>query len=252
MSNVAKSLTNVATYVKRWKERIGAKRFHRVYDDRDQALADALGVLEAKSDSYYPAILTIIDNLTVVSEGTSPANVDLVMTGTNLVGDAEKAEGATADSTGKITFTAVLPGLQTITVTLEDDGGSITVTADADAGTIAITHDGDTAADIIAIVNADAEAKFMVQAVATTAGAIDADETVSVTTSGADPGTLPSMALGSQSFVGSTAGFGITAWTDTQITFDMDVDGYTVGATYMLRLWVDDVLVLSVPVTIVT
>jgi hypothetical protein len=53
MSAVAKSLTNVVGYARRWQNRV-AKRFNRIYDDRDMALADALKLLEEKSPSYYP------------------------------------------------------------------------------------------------------------------------------------------------------------------------------------------------------
>jgi hypothetical protein len=44
MSLVAKSLSNVTRYTARWADRI-AKRINRLYDDRDQALADALRIL---------------------------------------------------------------------------------------------------------------------------------------------------------------------------------------------------------------
>ena len=254
MSATAKSLSNVSRYVARWKERM-SKRFSRIYDDRDQALADALKLVEERSDSYYAAILTIVDDLTVIS-AAGGALTGLAMSGTNLIGDADKASGSSSDSTGELSFAAVLPGEQTITITIDLEGdGTGSVTADADAGTITLSSDGTvTASEFVTLMDADAEAKFMVAATAETDDAMDAAETVSVTnTSGvADPGTMPSMTLGSQSFNGADAGFGFTSWSDTAIAFDMDPSALDVGTTYFLRLWVDDVLVLTTPVTIVT
>jgi len=251
MSLVAKSLEAVSGYTRRFKDTFATRR-HRTFDDRDGALGDALKNIEARSDDTYPAITNYDAALAGLA---ASALTGLVLTGTNLVGSAEKAEGATADSTGKITFTAVLPGEQTITVTIEDTGAALAVTADAAAGTIDIVHGAGgsgaggvaTAAEMIAAVNTHAEAKYMVDAVATTAGDMDADETVTVTTTGSDPGTLPVLQIGATAIDGTTAGIGITAWSDTAITFDFDASGLTAGSAKMLRLWVDDVLILNVP-----
>jgi hypothetical protein len=178
--------------------------------------------------------------------------------GTNLVGDAEKAVGATENSTGKLTFTSILPGERTITITITDDGGALAVdAADAAAGTITITHGSggsgaggvSTAAEIKAAIDAHAEAKYMVAVAVTTADDIDADETVTVETTSADPGTLPHVTLGSVSLLGDTAGFGFTGWTDTALTMDIDPSGFTATEAAMLRFWIDDVLVCQIPVT---
>lgn len=258
MSNYAKALQNVSTFVRRWAEQIGP-RLHRVLDDRDQVLADALKNVEARSDSYYPAVLSVDNDLKALSVGGS-ALTGIVITGTNLLGDAEQAEGSTENSSGQLTFTAIRPGEQTITVTITDDGEALAVdSADADAGTIVITHGSGgsgtggvaTAAEIKSAIEAHAEAKFMVTVAVDTAGDIDADESVTVQTTGADPGTLATAALGSVSMSGSTAGFGFTAWSDTEITMDIDPTSgdFADGELHMFRLWIDDVLVEKLEAT---
>ncbi len=254
MSATAKSLSSVTSYARRYKDSFAARR-HRVLDERDAVLGEALKNLESRSDDVYPAVTSYDAALTGLA---AEALTDLVITGTNFIGDAEKASGSMVDSTGKVTFTAVVPGEQTISVSIEDTGAALAVTADAAAGTISIVHGAGgagaggaaTAAEVIAAVNAHAEAKYMVDATVATAGDIDADEDVSVTASGSDPGTLPVLQIGDVAVDGATAGFGITAWTDTAITFDFDASGLDVGSTQMLRLWVDDVLVLCAPLVV--
>jgi len=245
MSSVAKALLNISSYERRWQDKM-AKRFNRIYDDRDQSLADAIRILEGRSSSYFPYV-------TKLSFGDLPAkeNYGLVITGNNFVGDAEKASGSTASNAGQVDFEAVLPGEQTITVTFEDDSGALTITADRSAGTIAITFGdaggggtgGDyTAAEVVAAVNADSVARYMVQASVGTAGDIDTDETVSVTTSDDEPGTLPVLHVGSVNVTGSTELSGIHSYSDTEIQFDVDASDFSLAEIHHLRLWVDDVL----------
>lgn len=251
MSKYAKGLSNVGTFVKRWKDRL-AKRTNRIYDDRDQVLADAIKLVEERSPSYYPAITHIDEDLAALSIAGG-AMTGITVTGTNLVGDMEKASGSTSDSTGELSFEAVMPGDQTITVTIDLAGGaSVAITADADAGTILLSHDGTvTASAMVSAIAADAEAKFMVIATEETAGAMDAAEAVTVECTGADPGTLPTITLGDQTFTGEDAGFGFTAWTDTALTMDLDPSGLDQDTTYLLHVWVDDVLILSIPCSVV-
>ena len=254
MSDFAKGLQATLAFTRRWKESLAARK-NRIFDDRDGVLQDALKNIEARSDDTYAAVLSYDAALTSLEDGVL---TDLVITGTNFVGSAEKAEGAQTDSAGIVTFTAVLPGEQTITITIADTGAALAVTADAAAGTISIVHGAGgagaggaaTATQLAAAVNAHAEAKYMVEAAVTTAGDVDADETVVVETTGADPGSLPILHIGAVSIDGSAAGIGVTAWTDTSITFDFDASDLDVGSTQMLRLWVDDVLVLCVPLTV--
>jgi hypothetical protein len=254
MSRVSKALSNVTGYARRWADRM-AKRTNRIYDDRDNSLADAIKLLEEKSTSYYPAIYHIDEALNALSVGGS-ALTGITVSGTNLVGDMEKAAGSTADNAGQLTFTAIFPGEQTITVTIVDDGGSADVTADAAAGTIGIdigdgggagTAGDYTTAEIKAAIEAHAEAKFMVAVTIDTAGDIDTGEVVTVETSTIDPGTIPTVTLGDQTLSGADAGFGFTAWTDTALTMDIDPTGLTAGEMHMLKFWIDDVLVAEIP-----
>ncbi len=249
MSNNAKALSNVSGFIRRWRNNI-AVRINRRQDDLFNSLSDALKLLEARSDSNYPAVLEIDTDMNALSQG-GDATTDIVVTGTNLVGDADKASGSSSDSTGQLDFIAILPGEQTITIDIDlDDNG---VSADPVNGTITVSIAGTEDADAVIAEIVATDAKYMV-AVTTTLGTalIDTAESVSVTntTGEADPGTIPTMTLGSQSFNGADTGFGITAWSDTSFTFDLDQRTLTAGATYMLRLWVDDVLAFEMPVNI--
>jgi len=242
MSTDSKAFSSVTNY-ERVKEQLTLRR-HRVLDERDNAIFDALKIIEARSDSYYPAVQSLsreIGWLALIQ------HQDLVITGTNLIDSATKSTGTQADSTGQVTFTAVVPGEQTITVTIEDTNAALAITADAAAGTIEIVHGSDgggaggasTAAEIVAAINADAVAKFMVQATVGTAGDIDADETVTVD---GGTGSLPVLQIDTVAVDGSVSKTGITIYTDTAITFDFDATALASGKVYMLRLWVDDVL----------
>lgn len=254
----AKALQNVTAFQRRVREPF-THRYHRILDERDSALAEALINLEKRSDDHYPAILQFDTNLYSLSKAGG-AVTGLVATGTNLVGDSTFAEGSMVTAAGKVDFTAVLPGVQTITVTITDTGAALGVTADAAAGTIDIVHGAGgsgaggaaTAAELEAAVNADAVAMYMVLAAVGTAGDVDADETVVVTTANGAVGQVPEVSFGAISMDGDTAGFGFTAWTDTTATFDLDPSGLTVGDIHMLRFRIDGVLVLNQPCLIVT
>lgn len=236
MSENAKSHANVTRFTKRWSEKI-ATRKDRTMDDRDKTLAEGLRLVEQRSNANFPYVTSL--SFVMLSAGQM---YSLAINGANLIGDAEKADGSTSDSTGQLDFEAVVPGDQTITIDLEDDGGAITVTADRSAGTIDITHNGDTAADILAAVNADAIARYMVQATQGAAGAIDADEVVTVKCTSADPGTLPILHVGGVNVTGSTALSGVHSWTDSQILFDINASAFSLDALHAMRLWADDVL----------
>ena len=258
MSTYAKGLEGIQDFFSNWARLFG-KRFNRNYDRRDLSLAEALKNNEARPDSMYPAITRIDADLSALSVGGS-ALTGIAITGTNLIGDAEQASGSTSLSSGQATFTSILPGERTITITLTNDGAAAAVdSADPIAGTIAISHGSGgsgtggvaTVADLIALIAADPIAKFMVVVTEDTAGDIDADETVTVETSSADPGTLPEISFGATSMFGNVAGFGFTAWTDTEITMDLDPTGLAAGDTEMFRVRIDDVLVLQIACTTV-
>jgi hypothetical protein len=171
----------------------------------------------------------------------------------------EKASGSTENSTAQLTFTAILPGEQTITVTFTDTGAALGVTADADAGTVTIVYgDGGgagtggvyTAAEVKAALDAHEEASYMIVATIDTAGDMDADESVTVECTAADPGTKPVLNLGTITIDGADAGNGITYYSDTEIIFNVDATSLTAGEVHFLRLWIDDVLVAQIPLRV--
>src|SRR3989304_2806812 len=177
MAVTAKALTSISTFSKR----VHNQRINRRLDDRDNLLKEGLKNIEERSASNYPEIQSLSADL--VNLGPSSPLTDLVLTGVNFEGDTEKASGETSSSAGAISFEAVLPGVQTITVTIVADGTVLAVDADPSAGTVEVTHgDGgaSTAAAIVAAINADAEDKYMVNATVDTAGAMDADEDVTL------------------------------------------------------------------------
>jgi len=243
MAVTAKALTSISTFSKR----VHNQRINRRLDDRDNLLKEGLKNIEERSASNYPEIQSLSADL--VNLGTSSPLTDLVLTGVNFEGDTEKASGETSSSAGAISFEAVLPGVQTITVTIVDDGTVLAVDADPSAGTVEVTHgDGgaSTAAAIVAAINADAEAKYMVNATVDTAGAMDADE--DVTLSGGT-GDLMTLSLGDVAVDGTASGTGITDVSDTEVTFDFDATGLTDGEGQVLALRVDGYL--CAPVTLV-
>lgn len=245
MSRYSKGLAAVPDFARRWLIAT-AKRVHRVFDARDTALADAIKNVEARSDSVYPAILEFDANLGTLSKGGGAVTLGLV--GTNLVGLSQFAQGATKNSAGLLSFQSRVPGRRVLTVTITNTGVALAVTANVAAGTITVVHgDGgaSTAAAIKAAIDAHAVAKYLVDVTVTTAGNMDADEVVSVRTTSADPGTMPYITLGDVPVDGATADFGIVTWTDTAATFDVDANNWLVGDGPVLRIWVDDVLVIQ-------
>ena len=182
----------------------------------------------------------------------------------NFIGDATKASGASSNSTGRLDLEAVLPGEQTIAVTITNTAAALAITADATAGTIAIVHGAggagaggaSTVAEMVAAIDAAAVAKFMVEAAEGVAGDVDADESFAID---GGTGSLLTLSVGGYPIDGSTPGNGITIVTDTAITFDLDIsdiDGaaaaLVVGDTYSIGLRVDGVKVempFMVPIT---
>jgi hypothetical protein len=254
MSEFAKGLSNVTNFSKRRH----SQRINRRLDDRDNILMEALRNLEQRLNVNYPVALLVPADIAAPSVAGGAAT-GLLTTGVNFIGDSTKSEGSTENSAGVIDFDAVLPGEQTITVTITNTGAALAVTASVTAGTITVVHGSggpSTATAVASAVNTHAEAKFMVNATVGTAGAMSANESVSV-----DGGTgdLMTVAIGSFAFDGNSPGNGITDVSDTVITLDLnpaDIDGaatsLVVGDAYAIQFRVDGVLVnmpFMVPVT---
>lgn len=245
----AKALSNVTGFERRRHN----LRINRRLDDRDNVLFEGMANLEARDSSIYPTVQVLPATFVAPSIGAG-AVTGIALTGVNLLGDATKSEGDSENSTGVLHLEAVLPGEQTITVTYTDTGAALAVSsADVTAGTIDIvmgdgggagTAGAYTVAEVIAVINAHAEAKFMVNATVGTAGDLEADETISVT---GGTGTVPVFSIGGEPMDGSVAGNGITDMSATTITLDLDVSGtghaLTSGVTYLADLQIDGVSV---------
>ena len=250
MSTVAKSILNVTAYQRRWADNV-AKRFDRHFDDRDMVLGEALRLAEQRSDDYYPAVVSYDAALSQLS---SDVLTGLQITGTNFVADTVKASGISDEdsATKEITWTRIVPGDEDITLTIATSGvANHTVTAAWNPTTKVLTVTRGTlatAAEVETAIPLDAAAKFIVSADATGDGT-GVPSAGSITLTGGK-GALPVLHVGATAVDGSAAGNGITAWTDTTITFNVDASGYTDGTTKLLRLWVDDVLVLDAPLIV--
>lgn len=228
MGEFAKSLSNVQAFA----QRRHPQRINRRLDDRDAVVFEAMKLLEEHSETHYAACHVIPATLAAPSLAAG-AVTGIALTGVNFVGDAVKAAvtTGTAGVAGAIDWEAVLPGEQSISVTITDTGGALTVTANIVAGTILVVHNGDTAAAIVAAVNADAVAKYMVNAAVDTAGvAVDAPATL--LTGGV--GDLMSLSIASYPMDGTAAGNGITNVTDTVITLDFDPTDMDGAATSLV------------------
>lgn len=251
MGEFAKSLEGVT----RFDERRHPQRINRRLDDRNNVIFEALKLLETRSSAIYPTAHVVPAELVAPSVGGG-AQTDIDVIGVNFIGDATKSTGTSENSSGQLNLEAVLPGEQTITCTITDTGAALGVTADVDAGTIAVVvGDGNgagtggayTVAEVLAEINGDAVAKYMVNATQGVAGDIDADESITV-----DGGTgdLMSLSIGAYPMSGIAAGNGITNVTDTTITLDFDpsdMDGAAAAlvatTAYSIDLVVDGVRV---------
>ena len=213
-------------------------QMHAGLQERMDVLRTGIERLEQRATSIFPTILTMSAALSGLSVDEDQEG--LVVTGTNFVGGATKSTGTTGAGAGGINWTAVLPGKQTWTLSIASDGGLsshvVVIAVDADEKTIAITYGpSTTAAEVIAAVAAnkgDDGAAYIVSGVAIASGAVDADE-CEIT---GGTGLLPVLTLGETALDGSSAGNGITAYTDTSITFDVASTDLTDGMVYRLGL----------------
>lgn len=245
MGTIAKCLENVTAYTRRRHD----QRINRRLDDRDNILIEALKNLEQAPASIYPQITS---GPSLLSSETATG---LTLQGVNFIGDAVKAsyDDLLVGATAELDFEAVLPGEQTITVVISDTGAALATSVSGT--TITVVHgDGGgaggagayTAAQVAASINADAEAKYMVNVTVETAGDVSGDSTCTLT---GGEGTLMTLSVGGVDIDGTNAGNGITNVTDTVITFDIDptdIDGagtaLEAGMAYPVMLRADAML----------
>ncbi len=247
MSSFAKALAAVTNFSTRWRQGIALKK-NRVLDDRDKALGEALLEMEQHSDEVYPAVLSLSDDLTGLD---TSALTGLVITGTNFVADTEFASGISDEGSGtkELTWTRTVPGDDDITVTIVSSGvANHTVTAAWDIGTKTLTVTRGTlatAAETVTAITAAAASKHIVTVAATGAASTGVPTAGSTTLTGGS-GVLPVLNIGDVALDGSSTGNGITAWTDTTITFDCDASVFVAGEGQLLRLWVNDAYVAAI------
>lgn len=224
---------------------------HTAYDARADVFERALVQAEKRSTGVYPY-------LTLMEKGGSlypGAYTGLVLNGGSLLGEASrpavKASGVTDGATGVLTFTSVLPGFRSaargnrILVTITDTGAALGVSASAAAGTVTVVHGNggaSSAAAIAAAINDHAVAKYLIDAAVTTAGTFDEDTSTYVASGATDPAyDVSALTIGDITLDGSESGCGITAWTDSAVTFDIDLSTYTDGSALRTRLWTRNV-----------
>lgn len=241
MSKFAKGLQTVSFFQKRWLDRI-AKRTHRTFDDRDAVLSEAIKQSERKDPSTFPTVQQVDAASLSVGGGTTT----LTISGLNFEGTTEKATATTSGAAGELSFEATVPGKQEITVTITNTGDELAVTADAETKTVTVVH-GDGGASNTAAIKAaiDAAASFLVQTTIETAGAIDADQNLTLTTSSSDPGSVPYVTYGDVVLDGSTSDFSVVSWSDTAIVLGVDLGEFAAGEAPVLNVWIDDVKALD-------
>jgi len=227
----ALSLKNIVNFARRWT---GVK-INQIYTDRFGALASALQVLENRLSTIYPTLLTI----SVLALDITTAQTGLILTGTNFLGSATKSTGASRVGAGKIAWTAIMPGDLTYSVVIQADAEVSSGQAEVDVSdsTITIRHNVASAATVVSAVAADAVAKYLISGSVSAAGNVG-NGTSSVT---GGSGTPPILTVGSLAVSSPVSGRGITAFTNSSITFDLDATSLAGNKHYAVRLTCDGV-----------
>ena len=254
MSIVAKCLSNAPSYTRRYVDTFATPK-HRTFDARDAVLGDAFQLLEERLDTYYPMVTSLSDDL-VLLDSASPLT-GLVISGANLVGDATRAAGISDEdgtvTTKELTWTRVVPGDEDITVTIASSGVvNNTVSCAWNPTTLVLTVTRGTTAtadDVFTAVNSDAVGKFIVDVTKTGVTASGVPTAGSTTLTGGS-GKLLTLAIGSTPVDGTITGCGITAVTDSTITFNFDASNETTETMVLLQLRCDGVLVTPIPLIV--
>ena len=160
--------------------------------------------------------LPSLNEAQVANYSTGGGASDAVATGTGLLGNQVKAtlEAANAAGDAQVDFEAVNPGApgNAISVVFITPASTLQVQVSANQIEIRPAAGGSTASAIAAAVNADSNAKLLVQASEGVAGTINEDIAEAYLDGGIGPGV--SLTLGGTACV-------LTEVTDTQLTFDI-------------------------------
>ncbi len=205
---------------------------NRILDQRDVVLAEAFARAESRAPvAGYARPLALSAHTLIIGEAP---HTGLVILGQNLLG-LKLGVGELVHGTGNgaITFTTAVPGKAgEVTVSIAASGGSLTVTADREERTVVVTHSTSTAAQIATAINDDAVAKYLVNAVAGGTGGtappdLAATAIVGTSPSGvefsADVPEAEVLVAGVPLNTIGAAGNGITSWSESEVTFDIDI-----------------------------
>jgi hypothetical protein len=252
----ALALVGITNFDRRWTLRA----LHSVFDSKFDMLAEAIKNFEAKTTADGYAKVTLLHADALAPSVAGAADTGVTITGVSMLGSRlVKAAKTLGTGTSSLAFEAVVPGEDgnDITISVTPSGGSLTVTANVSAKTIVVTHTNSTAAQIASGINSDAAAKFLVNCTGGGSGTVSATYTAQKLTGGV--GDTPSLSVGPYAVNGLIAGWGVTNWTSTVITFDMnptDTDGaganMAIGVGHPIRLTIDGYtqdVGLCVPIT---
>jgi len=253
----AVALTTQPGLVRRWS----TVPNHRILDEKFAILSEGIRKLEQRNPNEgYPFVIQVGVAATV-SIGAG-AVTGATVAGLNLHGFNLGLGSLTIGTVnGALTLETAVPGAAgVVTFDITDTGAALAVTADRDAGTVSVVHNGDTATDIAAAINGDAAAKYMLNVTAGGTGADTPPDTVATEIVGATSvatfpqGSEVNLMIGGQNLVGrggaAVAGWGVTEWTTSSITFDFnptDADGggtdLTADTAHAITLLVEGLVV---------
>lgn len=159
--------------------------------------------------------LPSLNEFQAASYSTGGGASDAVATGTGLLGNQVKATLSVIEGTAQLDLEAVAPGAPGNDISFElgtPAGGATVVAVVANKITVTPLAGGDSVANIRDAINADADAKLLVQASEGAAGNLTAAQAEQHLDGGSGPGV--SLSLGGTACV-------LSEVSDTQLTFDI-------------------------------
>lgn len=158
--------------------------------------------------------LPSLNELQAANYSTGAGATAAVATGTGLLGNQTKASLKILEGTARIDLEAVAPGTPGNALSAEVITPASTLDISVSGSKIVIrpASGGSTVADIVSAINADTDAKFLVQATLGVAGTVDAAVAEAPLRGGMGPGV--SLTLGGTACA-------LSEVSDTQLTFDI-------------------------------